>query len=55
MWVVLKTLLQEELHRVWRRLLRKPDPPTSFADYRTRRDPAEPTPSPDPGDPRSAS
>ena len=55
MWVVLKTLLQEEIHRLWRRLLRKPDPPTSFAGYRDHRGPAEPGSSPDSPDSRSAS
>ena len=44
--------MQEELHRVWRRMLRRPDPPTTFADYRVQRDPSDPAPDRDPRDPR---
>lgn len=38
MWPVIKMLLFEEMNRLWRRILRRPEPPSPFADYRTRRE-----------------
>jgi len=50
MWVVLKTLIQEELSRLWRKLLRKPEPPGPFAAYRNRKTrPSGPSPPEPPG------
>jgi len=43
MWVVVKTLIREELSRLWRRLLRKPEPPGPFAEYRNRKTPPPPS------------
>jgi hypothetical protein len=33
MWVVVKTLIKAELGRLWRRLLRRPEPPNSYAQF----------------------
>jgi hypothetical protein len=42
MWVVVKTLIKAELVRLWRRLLKRPDPPKPYAQFRVPRERPEP-------------
>lgn len=42
MWVVVKTLIKAELSRLWRRLLKRPEPPNPYAQFRVHRDPSQP-------------
>ncbi len=42
MWVVLRTLIKAELGRVWRRLLKRPEPPNPYAQFRIPRDRSQP-------------
>jgi hypothetical protein len=50
MWPLFKALIKEELRRLWRRVLRRPDPPPGYAQFRVER----PTTPPTPGDGTSA-
>jgi hypothetical protein len=38
MWVLLKAVLKEEWSRLWRRLLRKPEPPNPYTQLRLHRE-----------------
>ena len=38
MWIVLKTLIKAELARLWRRLLKRPEPPSPYARIRMERE-----------------
>jgi len=38
MWHVVKSIIQEEVQRLVRRLLRRPEPPSPYAQIQVRRD-----------------
>jgi hypothetical protein len=38
MWHVVKSLIHEEVQRLVRRLLRRPEPPNPYAHFQARRD-----------------
>jgi hypothetical protein len=42
MWVVFKALIQAELGRMWRRLLKRPEPPNPYAQFRVPPDQSQP-------------
>lgn len=44
LWIVVKTLIKAELSRLWRKVLRRPEPPTPYTHFRTRRDQTTPSP-----------
>ena len=48
MWLLLKAVIKEEMSRIWRRLLKKPDPPNPYTQFRLQREtslgPHEPGP-----------
>ena len=50
MWVLLKAVLKEEVSRFWRRLLKRPDPPNPYTEFRLHRETSlttqEPKPTP---------
>ena len=37
MWLLLKAVLKEEVSRIWRKLLRRPEPPAPYSQLRLRR------------------
>ena len=37
MWLLFKSVLKDEVQRLWRRLLRKPEPPNPYSQFRLRR------------------
>jgi hypothetical protein len=45
-WNLLLGLLAADVERLWRRLLRRPEPPTPFVAYRARRGNGPPEPPP---------
>jgi hypothetical protein len=50
MWVLLKAVLKEEMNRLWRRVMKKPEPPNPYTRFRLQRQSsiAPPEPHPDP-------
>lgn len=49
MWMVFRTLIKAELVRLWRRLLRRDEPASPYAHFRTRHEQGPEPPSGDPG------
>ena len=48
MWTLLKAVLKEEMNRLWRRLMKRPEPPNPYTQFRLQRQnslsPSEPRP-----------
>ena len=38
MWDLLKAVIKEEMSRLWRRVLKKPEPPNPYAQFRLQRE-----------------
>ena len=37
MWLLLKAVLKEEMNRLWRRVMKRPEPPNPYAQFRLER------------------
>jgi hypothetical protein len=37
MWPLLKAVLKEEMNRLWRRLMKRPEPPNPYTQFRLDR------------------
>ena len=37
MWLLLKAVLKEEMNRLWRRVMKRPDPPNPYTQFRIQR------------------
>jgi hypothetical protein len=42
MWLLFRALIKEELNRLYRRVLRRPEPDPPYAEFRSRRTPPPP-------------
>ena len=38
MWDLLKVVIKEEMRRLWRRMLKKPEPPNPYTQFRLQRE-----------------
>ena len=37
MWLLLKAVLKEEMSRLWRRVMKRPEPPNPYTQFRLQR------------------
>jgi hypothetical protein len=44
MWLLLKAVLKEEMNRLWRRVMKRPEPPNPYSQFRLQRQ-SSPAPS----------
>jgi hypothetical protein len=43
MWLLFRALIKEEIHRLYRRVLRRPEPPPPYSQFNSTRRPPPPS------------